>query len=289
MEFDDPIKGKCRYVLDECEREIKVLDHGRVVLENCSPSICPTDRDADYIIVRAARTSYGRELKTIKQDIGLINYLMRHKHTSPFEFVRFTFLIECPLFVGAQIKRHRTANINEFSARYSEMEEKFYVPDEFRMQNDTDKQGSDGTFDPQTNEMLRKKYRSSNENAFKTYNNLLEAGVSRELARGVLPTSTYTRFYLSFDLNNLFKFLVLRMDEHTQYETRMIANAMYQLARQVAPTSFNAWNNYLRNGLSLTKNEVQAISDCKLTIEGVSKNENNEYKEKLKKMQLVMQ
>lgn len=290
--IEDDMLGNCIDILEGAMRTIEGNGY-KVTLVDCSPRLCPEGRTAEYAIVRSARVSYGLGLKSPQQDRGLVNYLLRHQHTSPFEFVSFTFRIECPIFVARHIMRHRTFSINEFSARYSEMTDRFYIPDEFMAQDAVNKQGSstsDALNTPEQKAQLEDIYNDVYDKAYHSYRELLDRGVSRETARMVLPVGIATEFYANIDLNNLFKFLKLRDDIHTQLETRNVAHAMYQLAKQVAPDAFAAWDAYSKNSMVLTKNEIKAIAmntvDLKNVDSAVSTNEVKEYHQKLANLSL---
>lgn len=198
----------------------KVLDHGFVNLVDKMGS--------DYSILKAARTSTGNEAsKGDKKDRGLIRYLYRHEHLSPFEFVSLQFHIRCPIFVARQWMRHRTFSFNEASARYKEFEWETFTPEEWRIQDIQNKQSSNGLADHQllTTSMVHSTYDRSR----KSYESMLGHGVAREQARTVMPVGQYTEFFASINLRNLLHFLELRMDSHAQYEIRVFADAIYEI------------------------------------------------------------
>lgn len=216
---------------------IKVLDHGFVRLVDSMGS--------DLSIARAARVSYDagwRAGENEGSDNKLIRYLWRNHHTTPFESVTFTFEIKAPIFVLRQWHRHRTWSYNEVSARYTELPEECYVPDAEQIcaQSTTNKQGRDGVpllHGPQLTRLMAAAHRD----AFRAYHLLLEEGVTRELARSVLPVATYSHMFATVDLLNLLKFLTLRCDAHAQYEIRVYADAMRELAREIVPVAIAAW------------------------------------------------
>ena len=186
-------------------------------------------------IVNAARVSFG----TIQQemddrDVGLLNYLIENRHTSPLEHIVFTFSIHCPLFIRGQWHRHRTWSYNEISRRYTEIDMEFYTPEHLRRQAETNRQASveDANFDDAA---LREMIRKQNTDSLKLYNDLLEAGVCREQARGVLPQNMMVTFWGTVDLNNLLHFLELRDSEHAQWEIREYAKAIKKLIKPVIP------------------------------------------------------
>ena len=284
----DSILGDCYDVLAGKSRDIKINDASTVSLVDCTPRLCPTGRTCEYAIVRAARVSYGLGMKTPEQDKRLIDYLIRHYHTSPFEFVQFTFRIECPIFVARQIMRHRTFSFNEHSARYSEMKDRFYLPTEFGTQDTVNKQGSINT--ELTNDKvdtLQQYYKETYDMAYTNYQKLIDNGISREQARILLPVGIVTEMYATVDLGNLLKFLRLRMDEHTQKETRDIANAMYELVKQVIPTVIESWDTHNRLSVTFSSREVECIKrDISMgdAYPNTSINERNEFTNKYKKI-----
>jgi thymidylate synthase (FAD) len=245
------------------QEPIQLLDHGFVRLVDAMPRLADGDETADHAIVRAARVSYQGGTKTSRTDRGLIRYLMRNWHTSPFEMVELKFHAKMPIFVARQWVRHRTASINEISARYSVLPDEFYVPepDQVGAQATANRQGrSEGALDASTVESTRDALRATAEGAFSTYQELLGAQVARELSRAVLPVSSYTEWYWKANLLNVFRFLQLRMDEHAQYEIRVYADAMAQVVRQIAPWSYEAFDDYWLRGTRLSAQEWEAVS-----------------------------
>ena len=214
-----------------------VLDHGLVRLVDHMGS--------DLSIVRAARVSYDADWRTgddAGKDEKLIAYLLKNHHTSPFEAVTFTFEVKAPLFVFRQWHRHRTWSYNEVSARYAELPEEFYVPElgDITTQSASNKQMRTDQQNPQA--VLMQSYmRKSMMDAFALYKELLAQGCPRELARTVLPCSTYSRMFASVDLHNLFHFLRLRLHEHAQKEIRVYAEAMLELVQPVVPAAVAAF------------------------------------------------
>jgi thymidylate synthase (FAD) len=277
---------------------IACLDHGFVQLLDCMPRIIKdSEKTADYAIAEAARCSYQRGTKTIADDKALIRYLMRHNHTSPFEMIEFKFKMKLPIFVARQIIRHRTANLNELSGRYSEMPEEYYIPEELRLQSQTNTQGSEGTISDGQGQMMRGLMRLQGKDAFNYYKQLLGSGVAREQARAVLPLSTYTEWYWKIDLKNLLHFLDLRCDGHAQEEVRVYADAILELIKPIVPWTIEAWEDYssYRGGMILTKYEVEALkemfndpdivySDDSGDIKVDNKLEQKEWKDKSKKL-----
>ena len=192
-------------------KEIKVLDKGFVRLVDVMGN--------DSSIVQAARVSYGVGTKTVNEDRGLIRYLLRHKHTTPFEMVEFKFHIKLPIFIARQWIRHRTANVNEYSGRYSEMKDEFYLPDveQLRHQSTLNKQArSEEQLDNQVSLEIQEMMQDTQESLYNEYKDLLDKNLAREIARINLPLSNYTEWYWKIDLHNLFHFLRLRIDDHAQ-------------------------------------------------------------------------
>ncbi|ABU96972.1 thymidylate synthase [Thermus phage P74-26] len=202
----------------------------------------------DAQIVRAARVSYGKGTKTVRDDEKLIRYLLKHEHWSPFEMVEFKFHVKAPIFVARQWFRHRTASVNEISARYSVVEDEFYTPHKWRLQDTKNKQGSVGELDELTNAHATDAYTEAVAMAFQAYEALLQAGVAREMARMVLPVSVYTQFYWKQDLRNLLHFLKLRLDDHAQWEIRQYAEAILRLIEPLVPITVQAWKEIVLEG-----------------------------------------
>lgn len=251
----------------------------------------------DAAIVQAARVSYGKGTKSVTEDKGLLRYLMRHKHTSPFEMVEFKFHVKLPIFVARQWIRHRTANVNEYSGRYSEMKDEFYVPDlsQIRPQSALNKQGrADETLPADTAEQIVNSYRNTQKLLFDEYSGLLEKDLARELARINLPLSNYTEWYWKIDLHNLFHFLRLRLDTHAQYEIRVYAEAIANIIKQVVPLAYEAFKDYTLNSITFSALELSAVkkmldksvllSDEELKIIGLSVGEIREFKQKVNKL-----
>ena len=250
----------------QVRRQIDVHDHGFVALVDAMPRLVPEGHTADAAIVQAARVSYGAGTKKVNEDRGLIRYLLRHRHTTPFEMVEFKFHMAMPIFVARQWIRHRTANVNEYSARYSILPDRFYRPSEdaVRKQSTSNRQGGDAKFDVGDDAQVRTAqdylgYLDKAEALYAEYTDLSERGVSRELARAALPTSIYTEWYWKCDLHNILRFLSLRMDPHAQQEIRDYAFAMYRLIEPIVPMSVEAFGDYELGAMHLTKLEIDAI------------------------------
>ena len=211
----------------------------------------------DASIVQAARVSYGDGTKTVNEDRALIRYLVRHKHTSPLEMVEFKFHIRVPIFVARQWIRHRTASVNELSARYSVVRDDFFVPSMLRTQSTTARQNSDGSTIDDT--FLGLKQKASCDMAFHTYDELIRRGVARELARTHLPQSTYTEFYWKLNLHNLFHFLKLRMGQDAQAEIREPANEIFRLIQPIVPMACEAFKDYVLDAVTFSGPEIVAL------------------------------
>ena len=237
------------------DQEIKVLDKGFVRMVDYM--------GGDQRIVQAARVSYGTGTKSYRQDRGLIHYLIKNWHTSPFEQVQITFHTKMPIFVARQWVRHRTARLNEISGRYSVMKDEFYVPspENIRPQSENNKQGrSEERFTAEQEQEIIGLFADEQKDIYKNYEKLLELNVAREIARNNLPLSLYTEWYWQIDLHNLFHFLRLRMDPHAQYEIRVYAEAMAQCAKAVAPLAFEAFEEHILGSVSFSKAECEALS-----------------------------
>ena len=276
----DILRGRSRY-------EKRIHDQGFVALIDVMPRLVPDGQTADQAIVQAARVSYGDGTKTPSDDRSLIRYLMRHHHTTPFEMVEFKFHCAMPIFVARQWIRHRTANVNEYSGRYSVMPDRFYRPtaDGVREQSASNKQGGDASVDVSTAESFLA-YLHRAEELYGVYQQLVVSGVSRELARIGLPQSLYTEWYWKIDLHNLLRFLTLRMDPHSQKEIRDYATAMHDLISPIVPITMEAWRDYELNSMRLTWLEVEAIQLGATRISSSNKREIEEWKEKRKRLGL---
>ena len=261
--------------------EIKVHEHGFVALMDVMPRLVPEGQTADAAIVQAARVSYGQGTKRVNEDRGLIRYLLRHRHTTPFEMIEFKFHISMPIFIARQWIRHRTANVNEYSGRYSIIPDHFYRPtvDEVRKQSASNRQGGEERFQVSSEQELQTaqefvRYLEEAEALYTKYSALTERGVSRELARIGLPVSVYTQWYWKCDLHNILRFLSLRMDSHAQAEIRAYSEAMYVLMEPIVPITMEAWRDYEFESMRLTKLEIEAIRDIKSGGPGELKTEN---------------
>ncbi len=265
----------------DARREIRCYDHGFVALIDAMPRLVPRGQTADSAIVQAARVSYGVGTKKINEDRGLIRYLLRHRHTTPFEMVEFKFHIAMPIFIARQWIRHRTASVNEYSGRYSILPDQFYRPsvEAVRKQSRGNRQGGDELFATRAadgaDEAAAREVRTAEEfvrfladaeGMYQRYLDLTERGVSRELARIGLPVSLYTQWYWKCDLHNLLRFLSLRMDAHAQEEIRVYATAMHDLIAPIVPATMEAWRDYEMESVRLTRLEVEALRAGSPTI-----------------------
>ncbi len=236
------------------DKEFPVLDKGFVRLVDYMGS--------DERIVQSARVSYGKGTKSFREDAGLINYLLRNEHTSPFEQVVFTFHTKMPIFVARQWVRHRTARVNEISGRYSVMKNEFYVPapEDVALQSVDNKQGrSNEQLPAELVEKVRSLLEAEQERSYASYTELLDENVARELARINLPLSLYTEWYWQMDLKNLFHFLKLRMDAHAQMEIRVYAETIHHLASLVCPAAMKAFDKHIRGGVRFSAEELTAL------------------------------
>ncbi|MRX51008.1 FAD-dependent thymidylate synthase [Paracoccus sp. S-4012] len=234
-----------------------VLDHGFV-------------RVIDYMgddsaIVQAARVSYGAGTKKVSDDAGLIRYLMRHWHSTPFEMCEVKFHVKLPVFVARQWIRHRTANVNEYSARYSILEREFYTPspEHLAAQSSVNHQGRGAVLEGAEAARVLDLLREDATRAYDHYEAMLstdgQQGLARELARMNLPASVYTQWYWKCDLHNLFHFLRLRADAHAQWEIRAYAEVMGQIVADWVPAAHAAFEDYRLGGVQLSAKGVEVI------------------------------
>ncbi|NCO85816.1 MAG: FAD-dependent thymidylate synthase [Rhodobacterales bacterium] len=236
---------------------IPVLDHGFV-------------RVIDYMgddaaICQAARVSYGRGTKSVQNDEGLIRYLMRHWHSTPFEMCEVKLHVKLPVFVARQWIRHRTANVNEYSARYSILDREFYIPDAAQLaaQSVVNNQGRGEAL---TNDEAARVLRWLKEDAGRAYDHYEamisqdgQQGLARELARMNLPANIYTQWYWKVDLHNLFHFLRLRADAHAQYEIRVYAEAICKVVAAWVPAAYGAFEDYRLGGATLSAKALAVL------------------------------
>lgn len=261
---------------------IPVLDHGFV-------------RVVDYMgndgsIVQAARVSYGTGTRKTRNDEALIRFLMRHRHTTPFEMCEIKFHVKLPIFVARQWIRHRTASVNEYSARYSKLDREFYIPapEHLSAQSTSNRQGrGDRLTGTEAEEVLRILKEDSARN-YANYEQMLDPdegqGLARELARMNLPANVYTQWYWKIDLHNLFHFIRLRNDSHAQYEIRAYAGCMDGLVKAWVPAAWRAFSDYVSNSATLSATAIgllkRKMRGERVTFEnsGLTKREWNEFR-----------
>ena len=270
----------------------EVLDHGFV-------------RVIDYMgddsaIVQSARVSYGKGTKQISNDKGLIKYLMRHRHSTPFEMCEIKFHIKLPIFIARQWIRHRTANVNEYSARYSILDKEFYIPsiENVAAQSTINNQGRGEVLSSDEAAEVISILKKDAEQTYANYETLLnenpngesidssKPGVARELARMNLTLNTYTQWYWKIDLNNLLHFLALRADAHAQYEIRVYADIMMDIVKKWVPIAADAFEDYRLGGTEVSAKEINLLKKLlkgeKVSFEdeGISKREWSELQKK---------
>lgn len=235
----------------------EVLDHGLV-------------RVIDYMgddsaITQAARVSYGRGTKSVSNDEGLIRYLMRHWHSTPFEMCEVKFHVKLPVFVARQWIRHRTANVNEYSARYSILDREFYIPapEQLAAQSTVNNQGRGQVLQGDEAARVLELLREDATRSYDHYEAMLsqdgQQGLARELARMNLPANVYTQWYWKVDLHNLFHFLRLRADAHAQYEIRVYAETMCRIVKDWVPLAYAAFEDYRLGGVQMSAKGVEAL------------------------------
>jgi thymidylate synthase (FAD) len=236
-------------------KKFPVLDDGFVCLVDVMGD--------DQSVVAAARVSYGQGTRKVSDDRGLIRYLMRHRHTTPFEMAELKFLVRVPMDAWRQWIRHRMASVNEYSTRYSIAIDAAQAtpPDQWRAQSELNRQGSQGFLPPEKGAALSEAERAFQQQARQLYERRLEQGVAREQARKDLPLSTYTEAYWKIDLHNLLHFLSLRMDEHAQLEIRQYAQTIgEQIVRPLFPLVWEAFVDYRLQGMPLSRLEQETIA-----------------------------
>ena len=273
-------------------KPLAALDHGFV-------------RVIDYMgddtaIVQSARVSYGKGTKKISNDKGLIKYLMRHRHSTPFEMCEIKLHVKLPIFIARQWIRHRTANVNEYSARYSILDKEFYIPsvENLASQSQVNKQGRAENLSPEEAEKVIELLKSDAEQTYRNYEVMLNEnsdgetldegsmGIARELARMNLTLNTYTQWYWKIDLNNLLHFLALRADAHAQYEIRVYADIILDIVKKWVPVTYEAFEDYRVGGTQLSAKEILILKKIikgetvDPDAEGISKREWGELQKK---------
>ena len=273
-------------------KPLQALDHGFV-------------RVIDYMgddtaIVQSARVSYGKGTKKITNDKGLIKYLMRHRHSTPFEMCEIKLHVKLPIFIARQWIRHRTANVNEYSARYSILDKEFYIPsvENLASQSQVNKQGRAENLSPEEAEKVINILKNDAEQTYNNYEVMLNEnsdgetldessmGIARELARMNLTLNTYTQWYWKIDLNNLLHFLKLRADAHAQYEIRVYADIILDIVKKWVPITYEAFEDYRVGGTQLSAKEILILKKIikgetvDPDSEGISKREWGELQKK---------
>jgi thymidylate synthase (FAD) len=273
-------------------KPLQALDHGFV-------------RVIDYMgddtaIVQSARVSYGKGTKKITNDKGLIKYLMRHWHSTPFEMCEIKLHVKLPIFIARQWIRHRTANVNEYSARYSILDKEFYIPsvENLASQSQVNKQGRAENLSPEEAEKVINILKNDAEQTYNNYEVMLNEnsdgeildegsmGIARELARMNLTLNTYTQWYWKIDLNNLLHFLALRADAHAQYEIRVYADIILDIVKKWVPITYEAFEDYRVGGTQLSAKEILILKKIikgetvDPDAEGISKREWGELQKK---------
>ncbi len=273
-------------------KPLPALDHGFV-------------RVVDYMgddtaIVQSARVSYGKGTKKISNDKGLIKYLMRHWHSTPFEMCEIKLHVKLPIFIARQWIRHRTANVNEYSARYSILDKEFYIPsvENLASQSQVNKQGRAESLSPEEANKVITLLKNDAEQTYRNYEVMLNEnsegetlddgsmGIARELARMNLTLNTYTQWYWKIDLNNLLHFLALRADAHAQYEIRVYADIILDIVKKWVPVTYEAFEDYRVGGTQLSAKEILILKkiikgeNVDPEAEGISKREWGELQKK---------
>ncbi len=263
----------------------QILKNGFVKLIDCMPRQIPIDARklmCDSAVVQAARVSYGQGLKNYETDSKLINYLYKHKHTSPFEMVKFKFHVKAPIFVARQWFRHRMGNYNEISGRYSELKDDIYYADKVSSQSKINKQlsSNDDISNKERIKFLISNTKVNNKIQYTNYKELIEEGVSRETARINLPLSLFTEFYFSIDLHNLLNFIKLRNSKNAQYEIKEYASAIQAIIEPLCPITMKAYNEY--KTITLSQQQIKALDIFEFQFNKLSEREKKELKDLVK-------
>ena len=243
--------------------EESVGNNGFVKLVDILPRIV-NDQEllCDAAIVQAARVSYSGGTTKTSSDKALVKYLFKNAHTTPFEMVQFKFHIKAPIFVIRQWQRHRMSSYNELSARYSLIEDSFWVPNRLRTQSDDNKQGSGA--DLENDSQLIKMMCRHQEESYELYELLLKEGVCREMARTILPLSINSEFYWKIDLHNLLRFIGLRSDHHAQFEIREYSDAIKKIVKKYCPITMEAFEEYSEESIRFSKKEIELLNKHEL-------------------------
>lgn len=266
----------------------EVLDHGLIRVIDYMGN--------DSAITQAARVSYGKGTKAVSNDAGLIRYLMRHWHSTPFEMCEVKFHVKLPVFVARQWIRHRTANVNEYSARYSILDREFYIPrpEHLAAQSVINNQGRGEALTGAEAQQVLDYLKDDSDRAYDHYEEMMaegnedKQGLARELARMNLPANVYTQWYWKVDLHNLFHFLRLRADSHAQYEIRVYAEKMCEIVKDWVPAAYSAFEDYRMGGANISEKGLECIrrklagEDVTQENSGMSKGEWREFEGMLK-------
>jgi thymidylate synthase (FAD) len=261
---------------------------GWVRLHDYMPRAPEAGRSADETVASVARTSYGHggEEFSTARNRRLLDYLMRHRHTGPFEFVVFILEFRVPFFLARQLQRHRTGSYNEESARYTEVKRAYWLPTQVRVhdKNDTNPQNSVvAEAESGLREEVCDVMNDIMESSFDTYDYLIDMGVAREQARAVLPLGTYTTFFMAMDLHNLLHLLKLRLAPDAQAEMREVADAVLRLIEPIVPHAVASWRNHVRDAVTLSADEVECIRQRSVSGDGIlpSETRRKEYQAKV--------
>jgi thymidylate synthase (FAD) len=281
-EIRSETRATYRDVADELEailyEPIPVLDHGFIRVIDYMGT--------DSAIVQAARVSYGRGTKKTREDAGLINYLLRHRHTTPFEMCEIKLHIKLPIFIARQWIRHRTANVNEYSGRYSILDREFYVPapEQLAAQSASNRQGRGDVLEGEEAARVLDILKSDAQQCYDHYQEMLnedevgnvrddeKQGLARELARMNLPVNFYTQWYWKIDLHNFMHFLALRADDHAQYEIRVYAQAMLDVLKRWVPLTYAAFMDYRMGATEISQKGMDVV---RRMLKGEDVNEGN--------------
>lgn len=263
-----------------------ILNKGFIKLVDCMPRVISNEAwklKCDSAVVQSARVSFGSGMKDIQTDTRLIQYLLRHKHTSPFEMVKFKFHVKAPIFVQRQWFRHRMSNFNEISGRYSKMDPEFYIPSFVGKQSKLNKQASDTTnlLENKNIKTLFDMYTENSDVQYSLYTKLVENGVAKETARICLPLNMYTEFYWSIDLHNFLNFTRLRTHRGAQPEIQDYARCAFSLVEDLCPVTTKAYDNYIKDSVTFTKEEIDTLNVVTSRDTNLNLREKNELKEKL--------
>ena len=279
-------KETLRTVADGMEQH---LYHARGVLDHGFVRVIDYMGD-DAAICQAARVSYGKGTKSVQNDEGLIRYLMRHWHSTPFEMCEVKLHVKLPVFVARQWIRHRTANVNEYSARYSILDREFYIPapEHINSQSVVNNQGRGEVLQGEDAARVLEMLKADSGRAYDNYETMIDEdgiGLARELARMNLPANVYTQWYWKVDLHNLFHFLRLRADAHAQYEIRVYADAICEMVKDWVPFAYKAFEDYRLGAVSMSAQMVDCLRRMlageEVTVEtsGMSAREWREFQE----------